>query len=129
VLIELWQGRSARSRHGASIHVSDRPLRIGAFAPLTRPGLVPAGRQLKAGLELGIEDVNRSGGVEGRLLELLLPDSAGLADRATSALQDLDRERSWRSPASSTASLPGPWLSWQILAACRSYAPRPRLTS
>jgi ABC-type branched-subunit amino acid transport system substrate-binding protein len=73
--------------------VGDRPLRIGAFAPLTRPGLVPAGRQLKAGLELGIEEVNRAGGVDGRLLELLMRDSAGLADRATAALQDLDGER------------------------------------
>jgi ABC-type branched-subunit amino acid transport system substrate-binding protein len=54
---------------------------------------VPAGRQLKAGLELGIEDVNRSGGVDGRLLELLMRDSAGLADRATSAQRDLDGER------------------------------------
>jgi ABC-type branched-subunit amino acid transport system substrate-binding protein len=53
---------------------------------------VPAGRQLKGGLELGIEDVNRSGGVDGRLLELLMRDSAGLADRATSALRELDSE-------------------------------------
>jgi ABC-type branched-subunit amino acid transport system substrate-binding protein len=53
---------------------------------------VPAGRQLKAGLELGIEDVNRSGGVDGRLLELLMRDSAGLADRAIAAVHELDGE-------------------------------------
>jgi ABC-type branched-subunit amino acid transport system substrate-binding protein len=43
-------------------------------------------------LELGSEDVNRAGGVDGRPLELVMRDSAGSAERATSALRDLDIE-------------------------------------
>jgi len=64
-------------------------VRVGGFAPLTPPGLVPAGRHLKAGLELGIADANRAGGVHGRNIELLLRDTHGRADLATSALADL----------------------------------------
>jgi ABC-type branched-subunit amino acid transport system substrate-binding protein len=64
-------------------------VRVGGFAPLTRPGLVPAGRHLKAGLELGVADANQAAGVHGRVIELLLRDTRGRADHATSALADL----------------------------------------
>jgi ABC-type branched-subunit amino acid transport system substrate-binding protein len=72
--------------------VSPEVIRIGAFAPLTSPGFVPAGRHLRAGLELGVEDVNRAGGVDGQLIELRVRDTAGSPDRATSAMRDFDAE-------------------------------------
>jgi ABC-type branched-subunit amino acid transport system substrate-binding protein len=72
--------------------VKVRGLRIGAFAPLTSPGLVPAGRHLKAGLELGLEDLNDTGGVEGRTVEMLLRDTAGTPERAGLALGELDAD-------------------------------------
>jgi ABC-type branched-subunit amino acid transport system substrate-binding protein len=65
-------------------------VRVGAFAPLTSPGLVPAGRHLRAGLELGVEDVNQAEGIDGLFVELILHDTGGSPDRATSALHDLD---------------------------------------
>jgi ABC-type branched-subunit amino acid transport system substrate-binding protein len=71
--------------------MAQRSLRVGAFAPLSRPGLVPAGHHLRAGLELGAEDVNGAGGIDGRSLELALCDSAGTADRAISSLHELER--------------------------------------
>jgi ABC-type branched-subunit amino acid transport system substrate-binding protein len=64
-------------------------VRVGGVAPLTRPGLVPAGRHLKAGLELGVADANQAGGVHGRVIELLVRDTRGRAEHARSALADL----------------------------------------
>ena len=67
-------------------------VKVGAFAPLSSPGLVPAGRHLKAGLELGVEDFNQAGGVDGQLVELMMRDTEGSPDRATVLLHDLDAE-------------------------------------
>jgi ABC-type branched-subunit amino acid transport system substrate-binding protein len=81
-----------RQRFTIVAPVKHRALNVGAFAPLTSPGLVPAGRHLRAGLELGVEDVNEAGGVDGQLVELMLRDTAGSPNRGTSALHDLDAE-------------------------------------
>jgi ABC-type branched-subunit amino acid transport system substrate-binding protein len=72
--------------------VVNHGVRVGAFAPLTYPGFVPAGRHLRAGLELGVDDVNRAGGIAGKFLELILHDTAGNPDRATSALHELNAD-------------------------------------
>jgi ABC-type branched-subunit amino acid transport system substrate-binding protein len=70
--------------HGSAIQV-------GALAPLTRPGWVEAGRHLLAGLELGVRDVSDAGGIAGRPLELLVRDTAGDPQRATTAIEELAR--------------------------------------
>jgi ABC-type branched-subunit amino acid transport system substrate-binding protein len=72
--------------------MSHPAVRVGAFAPLTTPGFAPAGRHLRAGLQLGVEDFNQAGGVDGRIVELSLRDTAGSPDRARSALHELDAE-------------------------------------
>jgi ABC-type branched-subunit amino acid transport system substrate-binding protein len=72
--------------------VSQLAVRVGAFAPLSSPGLEPAGRHLRAGLELGVEDFNQAGGVDGQPVELMTRDTEGRPDRATSLLEDLDAE-------------------------------------
>lgn len=64
--------------------MTPRAVKVGAFAPLTGPGLVPAGRHLAAGVKLAVEDVGA--------VELLLRDTAGSPERATSALRGLDAE-------------------------------------
>jgi ABC-type branched-subunit amino acid transport system substrate-binding protein len=66
-------------------------VRIGALVPLTRPGWVEAGRHLRAGLELGIGEVNDAGGVGGRPLELVIRDTAADPQRATAAVEELAR--------------------------------------
>jgi ABC-type branched-subunit amino acid transport system substrate-binding protein len=65
------------------------PLRIGALAPLSRPGWVEAGQHLLAGLELGVRDVNGAGGIGGRPLELLVRDTAADPERAAAAVDEL----------------------------------------
>jgi ABC-type branched-subunit amino acid transport system substrate-binding protein len=65
------------------------PVRIGAIVPLTRPGWVPAGRHLLAGLELAVRDVNEDGGIAGRPLELVVRDTAADPQRAAAAVDEL----------------------------------------
>jgi ABC-type branched-subunit amino acid transport system substrate-binding protein len=72
--------------------MSHPAVRIGGFAPLTPPGFAPAGRHLRAGLQLGVEDFNQAGGADGRLVELSLRDTGGGPDRAASALHELDAQ-------------------------------------
>ncbi|MFC2252180.1 ABC transporter substrate-binding protein [Labrys portucalensis] len=65
-------------------------IRIGALAPLTRPGWVEAGRHLLAGLELAVGEVNDAGGIGGRVLELLARDTAADPQRAVAAVDELN---------------------------------------
>ncbi|MER6735024.1 ABC transporter substrate-binding protein [Streptomyces puniciscabiei] len=76
---------SARGTEGAD----GSSVRIGALAPLTRPGWVGAGRHLLAGLELAVHEVNAGGGIAGRPLELLVRDTAADPDRAAAAVDEL----------------------------------------
>jgi ABC-type branched-subunit amino acid transport system substrate-binding protein len=69
-----------------------RPIRLGALAPLSRPGFCEAGQHLRAGVELAAAEINDAGGIGGRPLELLLRDTAGLPERAAAAVADLAAE-------------------------------------
>jgi hypothetical protein len=69
--------------------VTPDPVLIGGLAPLTPPGWVAAGRQLLAGLQRGVRDVNAAGGVDGRPLELLVRDTAADPERAAAAVDEL----------------------------------------
>jgi ABC-type branched-subunit amino acid transport system substrate-binding protein len=66
-------------------------VRIGALAPLTRPGWVEAGRHLLAGLELAAREVNDAGGIAGRPVELVVRDTAADPRRAAAAVEELAR--------------------------------------
>ncbi|MFJ8039294.1 ABC transporter substrate-binding protein [Kitasatospora sp. NPDC096147] len=68
---------------------TEPPIRIGALAPLSRPGWVEAGRHLIAGAELAVEEVNATGGVRGRRLELTVRDTAADPQRAEAAVTEL----------------------------------------
>nr|WP_236045731.1 ABC transporter substrate-binding protein [Streptacidiphilus fuscans] len=65
-------------------------VRLGALVPLTRPGWVEAGQHLLAGLQLALRDVNASGGIDGRPLELLVRDTAADPQKAAAAVKELD---------------------------------------
>ncbi|MGA5817550.1 ABC transporter substrate-binding protein [Kitasatospora sp. NPDC094028] len=71
------------------LHADGPSVRIGALAPLTRPGWAEAGRHLLAGLELGVRDVNSAGGIGGRPLDLLVRDTAADPRRAETAVDEL----------------------------------------
>jgi ABC-type branched-subunit amino acid transport system substrate-binding protein len=66
-------------------------IQVGALVPLTRPGWVEAGRHLLAGLELAARDVNDAGGIAGKPLELVIRDTAGDAQTAAAAVDELAR--------------------------------------
>lgn len=68
---------------------SPTPIRIGALAPLTPPGWVHAGRHLIAGLQRAITDVNTTGGIGGRPLDLLIRDTAADPAKAEAAVDEL----------------------------------------
>ncbi len=65
------------------------PIRIGALAPLSRPGWVEAGQHLLAGIELAAADVNAAGGIDGRPLELIVRDTAADPQKAVAAVDEL----------------------------------------
>lgn len=64
-------------------------IRLGAVGPLTSPGIAWAGRELLAGMEIGVEDVNAGGGIGGRPLELLFENSRGERAAGVEALERL----------------------------------------
>jgi ABC-type branched-subunit amino acid transport system substrate-binding protein len=64
-------------------------IRVGALAPLSRPGWVDAGRQLLAGLELAVAEVNEAGGIGGQMLELLVRDTSANPQKAEAAAEEL----------------------------------------
>lgn len=65
-----------------------QPIRLGALAPLSRPGFLEAGRHLGAGVELAVDEINASGGIGGRPIELLLRDTAGIPELAVEAVRE-----------------------------------------
>jgi ABC-type branched-subunit amino acid transport system substrate-binding protein len=64
-------------------------VRVGVLVPLSPPGWVEAGHQLLAGLSLGVGDVNDSGGIGGRPLELVVRDTAADPRRAAATVDEL----------------------------------------
>jgi ABC-type branched-subunit amino acid transport system substrate-binding protein len=59
---------------------------LGGVGPLTPPGIAWAGRELLAGMELAVQDVNAEGGIGGRRLELVFGDTHGDPDAGVEAL-------------------------------------------
>ena len=62
---------------------------LGGLGPLTPPGIDWAGRELLAGMELAVKDVNAAGGSGGRRLELVFEDTRGDPDAGIEALRRL----------------------------------------
>ncbi|MGW3032970.1 ABC transporter substrate-binding protein [Streptomyces sp. NPDC001178] len=75
--------------HASAPGVGGSSVLIGALAPLTRPGWVEAGQHLVAGLELGVREVNETGGIGGRPVELVVRDTAADPHRAAAAVDEL----------------------------------------
>ena len=62
---------------------------IGALVPLSRPGWVEAGQHLLAGIDLAVREVNDTGGIQGRPLELMVRDTAADPQKAIAAVDEL----------------------------------------
>jgi ABC-type branched-subunit amino acid transport system substrate-binding protein len=68
-------------------------IRIGGLGPLTLPGVPWAGRELKDGMSLAVQQLNGSGGVLSRELTLLFEDTHGRPEAGIAAVERLLDER------------------------------------
>jgi branched-chain amino acid transport system substrate-binding protein len=68
--------------------VNKKTVRIGFAAQLTGRQ-AELGVQIRNGVQLAVEEVNRSGGIAGRKLELLVRDDFGIPEKARSADREL----------------------------------------
>jgi ABC-type branched-subunit amino acid transport system substrate-binding protein len=68
-------------------------IRIGGLGPLTLPGIPWAGRELKDGMSLAVQQLNGSGGVLSNELTLLFEDTHGRPEAGIAAVQRLLDDR------------------------------------
>src|SRR3990172_6372188 len=68
--------------------VAEQPIKVGVNFPMTG-GLSIYGEPLYEGLMLGIEEVNKAGGVNGRPMQIILEDNGGKPQNAVSAAQKM----------------------------------------
>jgi ABC-type branched-subunit amino acid transport system substrate-binding protein len=66
-----------------------KTIRIGGLGPLTLPGIPWAGRELKDGMSLAVQQLNGSGGVLSNELTLLFEDTHGRPEAGIAAVQRL----------------------------------------
>ena len=64
-------------------------LKIGIVAPLSAPGGVETGQALVEGAKIAAEELNQSGGLLGRKVELVIGDTSGLPEKGTAVLERL----------------------------------------
>ena len=68
---------------------NDNIIRIGGLGPLTLPGIAWAGRELRDGMSLAVQQLNDSGGVLGRQLTLIFEDTQGRPEAGVAAVESL----------------------------------------
>ena len=68
--------------------VSEKPIQIGATIPMTGP-MANHGRLYKQAFDLALEDVNSTGGIKGRPLQVIIEDHRSQADVGIAVLRKL----------------------------------------
>ena len=63
-------------------------IKIGAILPLTGDG-AQAGANTKSGIDLAVEEINKAGGINGHMVEIVYEDCQGQPKLAVSAMQKL----------------------------------------
>jgi branched-chain amino acid transport system substrate-binding protein len=74
---------------GSAVAQSGEPIKVGVIIAQSPPGSVVQGTQIKDGLEIARDMINKQGGVLGRPIELLIEDSQGVPERGRSAAEKL----------------------------------------
>lgn len=64
-------------------------IRIGALVPLSAPGSVVGGEAMRDAMNIAADEINGSGGLLGRPVELIIIDSEGLPERGAAASERL----------------------------------------
>ena len=65
------------------------PIRIGALVPLSAPGSVVGGEAMRDAMVIAADEINASGGLLGRPVELIVVDSEGLPERGVAGSERL----------------------------------------
>ena len=73
----------------AGQEVDADPIRIGAFFPLSAPGSVVGGEAMRAAMIIAADEINATGGLLGRPVELIVVDSEGLPERGSAVSERL----------------------------------------
>jgi len=87
ITMPSW-GQSASSGTGASTQPAKASVKIGFVMNLTGAGQV-YGSDQKAGFEIAVEEINRSGGVNGARIEAVYRDPASEPKQAVTAFEEL----------------------------------------
>ncbi|QPC42975.1 ABC transporter substrate-binding protein [Kaustia mangrovi] len=64
-------------------------IKIGGIAPLSPPGGVQTGESLRDGMIVAVEELNASGGLLGKQVELLVEDTSGVPEKGVAAFERL----------------------------------------
>lgn len=64
-------------------------IKIGGIAPLSPPGGVQTGESLRDGMIIAVEELNASGGLLGKQVELLVEDTSGVPEKGVAAFERL----------------------------------------
>src|SRR3954466_1862826 len=73
----------------ASVAFAADPIAIGVSIAQSPPGSVVQGTQVKDGMEIVKDMVNKSGGVLGRQIELVYEDNQGVPEKGRAATEKL----------------------------------------
>ncbi|MCJ7830745.1 MAG: ABC transporter substrate-binding protein [Desulfobacterales bacterium] len=64
-------------------------IKIGVVAPLSPPGGVETGQAIVDGAKIAAEEINQTGGLLGKKVELVIGDTAGLPEKGTAVMERL----------------------------------------
>lgn len=67
---------------------SKTPIKFGVIGPYTGPNAKP-GASMKQGVNLAVEEINKAGGVKGKMLEAIFEDDASVPAQSVSATEKL----------------------------------------
>ncbi len=56
-------------------------IKIGGIAPLSPPGGVQTGESLRDGMKVAVEEINATGGLLGKQVELIIEDTSGVPEK------------------------------------------------
>lgn len=85
-------GGSVPSQAGTEGGTADDVIKIGGVGPLSQPGAVQAGTEMKWAMEQAVADINAAGGVLGKRVELVFADTQNQPDVAAAAAEKLVHE-------------------------------------
>src|SRR5690606_7470706 len=100
LILAAWAGNVA---------LAQEPILIGAVGPLSQPGAVQAGLDMRWAVETAVADVNAAGGVLGRPLQIIFYDTQNQPNVAASVAERLVSRIGWWRWWGSTTRVPS-WL-------------------